>query len=724
MKRINFYFLSLLLLVFVAIPTSDAKASCLLPTGNLTFGNFNSAIQSLQVCLIADGYFIPAGSTGYYGEQTKQAVQKFYANKLGLNNWNGLSVGPLGRGELVKLNSSGISGYKKVGSEAEFKKYLAENSNVEKMSLVMPMMQPSVGLERDDSSVADKASTPSRVSETNVQVVGVDEPDIVKTDGENIFYSRSPWFSIEPMPMMRGGMTEKMIAPSPMNAGFTNIIKAFPSTELAEVEKMKENGDLLLDKSSNTLIILSYPSIVAYDVNNEAKPKKLWDMKINGNTSLVTARLNNGQVYLVTETWVDNNRPCPMIPVTVGARDISIPCADIYVPMKVEPVSHTYNVLSVDPATGEVENKLSLASESGATTIMMSKDNLYLASHNYSDNTEVMIEVLRLVSEKYLSASAKNNIAKIVGYDISLSGKLNEIQLVIQNDWANLSADERLKMEKNFGNDVSNELAKRQRDLETTRIVRVSLSTLAIEAVGAVPGTLLNQFSMDEYKGDLRVSTTIGENNWWFGWGNTGNSVNDVYVLGSDLKKKGEVLNLGKGERIYSTRFMGDQGYVVTFRQTDPFYVLDLADPVNPKLSGELKIPGYSSYLEKITDNLVLGVGREGNGVKLSLFDVTNPATPKEVSKYLIKDEWSEVENNHHAFMLDSDNKTFFIPGGQGGYFFTYKNDELKLQNTVAQSGVVRAIYIDDYYYIISGDAIKVVDLNTWKEVEKLDLKR
>ena len=333
-----------------------------------------------------------------------------------------------------------------------------------------------------------------------------------------------------------------------------------------------------------------------------------------------------------------------------------------------------------------------------------------------------MLNVLSLVATKQLSLTAKGSIDKIKGYEISLSGKLNEVSLVIQNELNKLDPNARLKAEADFNNAVAIEMAKRQRDLETTRIARIALDTLSIQATGAVPGSLLNQFSLDEYNGDLRVSTTVGGNNW-FSWGRGGESVNDVYVLGSDLKKKGEVLDLGKGERIFSTRFMGDQGYVVTFRQIDPFYVLDLSNPSAPKLSGELKIPGYSSYLEKISDDLVLGVGRENNNVKVSLFDVSVASAPKEVAKYLLKDEWSEVENNHHAFMLDADNKTFFIPGSQGGYFFSYADNGLKLSSTVSQSGVTRAIYINDYYYVIGNDAIKVFDLNTWKEVGKLGLK-
>lgn len=728
MKKSNFVYFALFLLALIVLPSGKAEAGCLLPSGALAFGNSGSSIQSLQICLISGGYSIPAGATGYYGEQTKNAVQKFYAEKLGLPGWNGLSVGPIGK-EKLATSAGKNTGYKRAGSEAEFKKYLTEYNNNEKQAL----LSPRVTAVSDEASMSDSAdgkttSAPGRVSETTVQIAGVDEPDIVKTDGKNIFYSQMNWYLIDPMPMVRTGVAEtvsdvavsdKMMIMPPVNPGATRVFTAFPPEALALTEKIKETGDLLLDKTSNTLIVLSYPEIVAYNVSNADEPKKLWDLKITENSSVVTARLTDGKVYLVTETWLQSDRPCPM-PLIAGAESITIPCGDIYVPMVIEPVSHTYNIMKIDPVSGKVEDKLAIASDGGLTTVMVSKTNMYLATHSYSDNTEVMIAVLRQVVDKHLSTEAKASIAKISGYDISLGGKLNEIQLVINNAWNSLSPEARLTAETNFNNDVAKELAKRQRDLEITRIARIGLGDLEIAATGKVPGTLLNQFSMDEYNGDLRVSTTVGENNWWFGWGANSNSVNDVYVLGSDLQKKGEILDLGKGERIYSTRFMGDQGYVVTFRQIDPFYVLDLSVPTAPRLAGELKIPGYSSYLEKISENLVLGVGRENNNVKLSLFDVSNPNAPKEVSKYLLKDEWSEVEGNHHAFMHDADNKTFFIPGGQGGYFFTYENQELSLKTTVVASGVSRALYIDDYYYIIGADTIKVLDLNTWKEVKKL----
>ena len=120
-------------------------------------------------------------------------------------------------------------------------------------------------------------------------------------------------------------------------------------------------------------------------------------------------------------------------------------------------------------------------------------------------------------------------------------------------------------------------------------------------------------------------------------------SANDVYVLDKNLKITGQVLDLGLTERIYSVRFIQDKGYVVTFRQIDPFYVLDLSDPENPALKGELKIPGYSSYLHPITKDKILGIGKEGSNVKISLFDVKDPENPSEAAKYTLQ------EFNHSA---------------------------------------------------------------------------
>ncbi|WP_419850672.1 beta-propeller domain-containing protein [Candidatus Poriferisocius sp.] len=185
------------------------------------------------------------------------------------------------------------------------------------------------------------------------------------------------------------------------------------------------------------------------------------------------------------------------------------------------------------------------------------------------------------------------------------------------------------------------------------------------EATGTVEGHLLNQFSMDEHNGYFRVATTIGEP-----W-NTETSESQVVVLeqqGRRLTQVGLVGDLGRGERIFSVRFAGDIGYVVTFRQVDPLYVIDLADPTAPSVAGELKIPGFSTYLHPIGDGLLIGVGQDADdtgrtrGAKVSLFDVSNPADPRELDVIVFPNANSEAEWDHRAFLYWAPEEMVAIP--------------------------------------------------------------
>jgi uncharacterized secreted protein with C-terminal beta-propeller domain len=174
-------------------------------------------------------------------------------------------------------------------------------------------------------------------------------------------------------------------------------------------------------------------------------------------------------------------------------------------------------------------------------------------------------------------------------------------------------------------------------------------------ASGSVDGHLLNQFSMDEYDGVLRVAVTDGPP-WWSSDGSE-SLVVTLRRNGDRLERVGEVGGLGKGERIYSVRFMGETAYVVTFRQTDPLYVIDLRDPAAPTVSGELKIPGYSAYLHPLGEGRLLGVGRDATGdgritgAKVSLFDVSDPADPREVDTWTLPGGSTDVEWDHLAFL-------------------------------------------------------------------------
>ena len=181
-------------------------------------------------------------------------------------------------------------------------------------------------------------------------------------------------------------------------------------------------------------------------------------------------------------------------------------------------------------------------------------------------------------------------------------------------------------------------------------------------ASGEVTGQLLNQFAMSELDGDLRVATTVND---WSGSGANESFVKVLRPQGDQLVEVGSLGGLGKGEQIYAVRFLGTQAYVVTFKQVDPLYVVDLAEPTAPRLAGELKIPGYSAYLHPVGDGLLLGVGQsateEGRvqGTQLSLFDVRDPANPVQVSTLLLGGR-SEAEWDHHAFLYwpESDQST------------------------------------------------------------------
>lgn len=177
-------------------------------------------------------------------------------------------------------------------------------------------------------------------------------------------------------------------------------------------------------------------------------------------------------------------------------------------------------------------------------------------------------------------------------------------------------------------------------------------------ASGEVDGFLLNQFAMSEHEGNLRVASTNVPTWWW--WGDTRDSESRVDVLaqnGNELELIGTVGGLGEGEQIFAVRFQGDTAYVVTFRQTDPLYTVDLTDPTNPQVLGELKILGYSSYLHPLGDGLVMGVGQDADengrvtGSQVSIFDVSDLANPQRLQQFTFASGYSEAEYDHRAFL-------------------------------------------------------------------------
>ena len=193
----------------------------------------------------------------------------------------------------------------------------------------------------------------------------------------------------------------------------------------------------------------------------------------------------------------------------------------------------------------------------------------------------------------------------------------------------------------------------------TTSLHRFDISgedQAAYVASGQVEGILHSQFALDEHEGILRVVVTDGAD-----W-RRGSEVPETSVVALDtvrdrLVEVGSVGGLGKNERVYSVRFIEDKAYVVTFRQVDPLYVVDMSDPTNPTVEGELKINGYSSYLHPIGEDILLGVGQDATeqgrvlGTQVSVFDVSDPENPIRMSRLTFEDAYSEAEWDHHAFL-------------------------------------------------------------------------
>jgi uncharacterized secreted protein with C-terminal beta-propeller domain len=249
-------------------------------------------------------------------------------------------------------------------------------------------------------------------------------------------------------------------------------------------------------------------------------------------------------------------------------------------------------------------------------------------------------------------------------------------------------------------------------------------------ASGMVPGTLLNQFSLSEDKGILRAASTVG-------WGQEAESkVTTLARQDGHLVQRGQVGGLGLGERIYAVRFLGDVGYVVTFRQTDPLYTVDLSDPARPRVRGELKIPGYSAYLHPIGEDLLLGVGQEADdegrvqGLQLSLFDVSNLEQPKRLQKTQLGARWSSsaVEWDHHAFLWWPATKLAVLPmeSAQFSGALGFRVDRAtgiaevgRIQHDTTRwgAGVSRAVVVGDRLLTVSSLGVKANGLGDFAEV-------
>ncbi|MEG0471254.1 MAG: beta-propeller domain-containing protein [Solibacillus sp.] len=349
-------------------------------------------------------------------------------------------------------------------------------------------------------------------------------------------------------------------------------------------------------------------------------------------------------------------------------------------------------------------------------------------------------------------ASAKLNTESYLGN----SGQLYMAQNAIYLASMNYNHMPMLRSEAEVTSDVS-----MPAEVNETTIYKISVDKTAIRmaAQGKVKGSILNQFSMEEHNGHFRIATTEGN-----AWGSAADSKNHLFILDAALKQVGAVNDLAKGERIYSARFMGDKAYIVTFKETDPLFVIDTKNPKAPKVLGELKIPGFSNYLHPIGENHLLGIGYDTEvkmepgskepmvltkGMKLSLFNVTDLTNPIEQDAVIIggRGTYSAVQHDHKALFRDVRNNyygfpiTIYEPGndkdrltykGTGAQIYKITTAGIELTGDLMEPArpgeqyedsynvVQRILYTGDTLYTVSPTKITSYDMNTFKKQQMI----
>ncbi len=514
-------------------------------------------------------------------------------------------------------------------------------------------------------------------SDTNLQVAGVQEADIVKTDGRYIYALKA------------GEGTVTIVAVNDGNPEVTSVItlpqfedhKRFtPGLMYIRGDRLIVLGDLATPyvfENGNAFLYgwrATHDTMaIVYDLSDRSSPVLLDTLSQSG--SLVDSRMIGNVLYLVSEYTVRTTPvkedPTTYIPMTsVGDECYTVAPGDICIPQ--EPAKRSgYTVVSgytVDEPA--IVSTKSLLGRTG--TVYCSENNLYLTAHTSESVEEIVDGAVTAYSHTYCS-------------DIS----------------------------------------------------RFSLDngTVELTASARIPGHLLNQFSLDEYDGYLRVVTTCytyGRTVENGGYVYNNEQTNALYVLDSELNTVGSITGLAADERVYSVRFMGELGYFVTFRQVDPLFAVDLSDPTSPMILSALKIPGFSEYLHPYADGLLLGLGKNADErtgrsgcLKLSMFDVSDPTNVTEHSKLDISDVyWAEASSNHKAIVVSAE-KDLIGFAADGIYrIYGYGEDGFTERAALSLSKLdyygVRGMYIGEYFYVVSTNGIITLSLEDMSVVSTL----
>ena len=542
-----------------------------------------------------------------------------------------------------------------------------------------------------ESSMASPLSKSSQLeySSTNVQVEGIDEQDYVKTDGRYIYVA-----DYNTVYIVNAYPPEDMKLESVINISNNTIQGIYVYDDMLILLLLKSIYFYRYGVVRESAAILPYryqpiSMILIYDVSNKGEPVLYKNITIDG--YIVESRLYNGKLYVVSS-------------------------AEPYI-----------IIFGEDMREPNVEYKLPTFWMDGDEMNIRPEDIYYITDAKDFDFNYISVYAVDLETMDL------NGISILAGYSA-----------VLYMSYENIYLAQPYYAEEELGNNTLLEAA-----TQYTKIFRIGVDGLELvpEAVGMVVGSISSQLQMDEYKGYLRVSTFT----WIFkrdGW----TSSTNIFILDMNMEVVGSLTGLGKSEMLYSTRFLGDYAYLVTYRIIDPFFVVDLSDPENPHVLGELKIPGFSSMLQPINDRYVVGIGLDEDRVlKISLFDVSDPASPSEVDKLVINgSHYSEALYTHRAILKVPNMNVLAIPIGyyevlvvdRNGSkiaasitipklaIFRIEDGSIELEGIVDAPynvsdiyryyGYTRGVYIEGYIYVVNNHGVAVYTYPDLENVEEI----
>ncbi len=591
-------------------------------------------------------------------------------------------------------------------------------------------------------------------SQTNNQVANVDEADLIKTDGDYIYtVSGNTVFIIKAYPGEEAEIVSRI-----------ELKNMNPSNLFIKGDYLAVFGNFYDNDYFSRMEIRPRSGMTffnIYDMSDRAEPELIEEYKFEG--SYMNARMKDGYVYFVTQSWPEA-RPYPMPLMIDGSAVKQMPIESIHyfnIPYNYPSLVSIY-ALNLNSPDEEPRSESIMVE--GGENLYMSEDNIYITYTEYINEYELRMDITKDVLEDKLTEEDRALIAKIKATDndvLSQYEKESKIMQVYYEYVSYLPYDEQEELNEEIETKLQDTLESYEH-LEYTVINKIHVDAMDIDVgeSGKVPGHIMNQFSMDEDGDMFRIATTISAR-WSYSYvrkeSTSTKSTNGVYVLDEDMNIEGRLEGLAEDESIYSTRFIGDRLYMVTFKQVDPFFVIDLSNPSKPKELGMLKIPGFSRYLHPYDENTIIGIGNEATdsgrttGLKISLFDVSDVENPKELAKFVTEEKYatSTALYEHKAFLFSREKELLVIPafsydydyyggagkGYNGAFVFRINKDEIELRGLIDHSmgsesyyyygaQVERSLYINELLYTKSMGLLRINQIDDLSSVKNISLKQ